>query len=339
MAKSFLQQLKEKVQKKVGIGTKFLPYEQDGKRYNLYDMPDGFVIEDSIDISSRGLTELPDLSKVTVTGDFNCSNNRLTSLKGAPQKVGGKFDCSCNQLTTLEGTPEKVGGGFLCEQNALTTLKGAPREVGGCFCCYHNQLTTLEGAPQKVGEEFSCRFNYLTSLEGAPQEVGDDFNCKDNELTSLKGIPPKIGGSFWGNDNDLASLEGAVTEIEGDFWCQNNRLTELKASSVKIGGDFICDSEELESFLGLPVMNEHAKIYCSNKICAKYGFPSKGADFGIEYGDLTDSTEYNKELALHRISDKKRDGERDKNEADMLEKRRAGFAAFKKKLAEEREKE
>ena len=36
-------------------------------------------------------------------GDFDCSDNLLTSLEGAPKEVGVKFYCSDNQLASLEG--------------------------------------------------------------------------------------------------------------------------------------------------------------------------------------------------------------------------------------------
>ena len=149
-------------------GIKYLPFEQDGISYNLYDMPKGFVIKGDLDLSRKGLTELPDLSEVVVKGNFYCSENKLTSLDGAPQTVGGDFNCSINQLTSLEG---------------------APKEVGGGFSCFHNELTSLEGAPQTVGGYFSCSNNQLTSLESAPKEVGGDFNCSNNQLISLLGLP------------------------------------------------------------------------------------------------------------------------------------------------------
>ena len=44
-------------------------------------------------------------------GYFNCVNNKLTSLKGAPKTVGGYFDCSNNpklkSLDALLGTEIK----------------------------------------------------------------------------------------------------------------------------------------------------------------------------------------------------------------------------------------
>jgi hypothetical protein len=39
-----------------------------------------------------------------VGGKFNCSDNQLTSLQGAPREVNGSFQCSDNKLLkSLEG--------------------------------------------------------------------------------------------------------------------------------------------------------------------------------------------------------------------------------------------
>jgi len=84
-------------------------------------------------------------------------------------KVGGGFDCSNNKLTTLEGAPQEVRGGFYCNNNNLTSLECAPQKVGGNFNCSSNNLTSLECAPQKVGGDFYCRHNpNLVLPEGKP---------------------------------------------------------------------------------------------------------------------------------------------------------------------------
>ena len=93
-----------------------------------------------------------------IKGDFYCNIcTSLTSLEGAPRKVGGSFDCSyCTSLTSLKGAPRKVGGAFNCSNcTSLTSLEGTPREVGWFFdCSYCTSLTSLEGAPRKVGGDF-----------------------------------------------------------------------------------------------------------------------------------------------------------------------------------------
>ena len=81
-------------------------FTQDGQEYDLNHLPDGFEITGSIDLSGRGLTELPDLSKVVVKGNFNCSGNHLTSLEGAPKGVRF-FNYSNNPLTGFTANKSK----------------------------------------------------------------------------------------------------------------------------------------------------------------------------------------------------------------------------------------
>lgn len=118
-----------------------------------------------------GIEKLPDFSHCEIKGDFDCYSNKLTSLKGAPQKVDGTFNCAMNKLTSLEGAPKEVGKDFYCSNNKLESLKGGPKEVGGSFFCDHNKLTSLNGAPQKVGKEFKCENNLLTNYDDAPKSV------------------------------------------------------------------------------------------------------------------------------------------------------------------------
>jgi hypothetical protein len=129
---------------------------------------------------------------------------KLNPLTGLVD-VDGDFDCSEQGLTDLKGVKfGKVSSGFRCENNQLTSLVGAPQAVGVNFYCYDNQLTTLEGAPKTVGWHFNCDSNVLTSLEGAPQKVSGDFWCRENQLTTLVGAPQKVGGDFWCRDNPVS---------------------------------------------------------------------------------------------------------------------------------------
>lgn len=56
-----------------------------------------------------------------VNGNFNCSYNKLKSLKGAPEYVGGDFDCSFNQIENINDlTTTYIGGNFYCYGNNVT---------------------------------------------------------------------------------------------------------------------------------------------------------------------------------------------------------------------------
>lgn len=57
------------------------------------------LIEWKIEELKRLKSDAPDIVKK----NFNCSNNKLTSLEGAPQVIGVDLDCSRNQLTSYDG--------------------------------------------------------------------------------------------------------------------------------------------------------------------------------------------------------------------------------------------
>ena len=183
------------------------------------------------------LTDFKGVRFGNVSESFNCSDNSLTSLEGAPQSVGDAFNCSGNSLASLEGAPQSVGGNFYCNNNSLTSLEGGPQTVNGFYNCSRNSLTTLRGAPQEVGGDFYCSHNSLTTLEGAPQWVGGYFDCRYNSLTSLKGGPKRVGSGFNCEDNPLASLEGAPQWVGGDkrganLHFKNNILSERSVKTV-----------------------------------------------------------------------------------------------------------
>ena len=249
--------------------------EQDGEYYSIFHLPQNFVLRDDLDLSHMDLTELPDMSTVTILGNFYCGYNQLTSLTGAPKRVDGGFYCNNNQLTSLTGAPENVGEDFYCEYNQLTHLTGAPKHVGGNFNCDENQLISLTGAPEKVEGNFDCRNNQLTTLVGAPREVGGYFYCTANQLTTLKGAPEKVGGEFNCSLNQLITLVDAPKEVGGNFICLSNQLTSLIGAPEKIRGSFNCSSNQLTTLVGAPKEVGGNFDCSSNQLTSLKGAPEK----------------------------------------------------------------
>ena len=168
------------------------------------------------------LYTINDKLEVNLLGGADLNKKELKELPSYIQfgVVRGDFYCSYNKLTTLRGFPKEVRGNFFCNYNQLTTLKEGPKEVRGKFYCIGNLLTSLEGAPEKVGEIFNCRNNNLVSLEGAPKEVGWDFDCSGNKLKSLKGAPIKAGNFNCGNNTTKFTKDDVkkVCKVEGDIY-------------------------------------------------------------------------------------------------------------------------
>lgn len=106
-------------------------YEIDG---------DGKVsVTGSVSINSElDISSIPVHFKM-VSGDFICSNNGMTTLKGCPTYVSGTFNCSFNYLTSLAGCPKYIGNNFMCAYNHLNSFIGLEDTfIGGELHLYDN---------------------------------------------------------------------------------------------------------------------------------------------------------------------------------------------------------
>ncbi len=133
---------------------KYLPYVQQGVKYNLYDIPDGFKFLSVVDLSYQDLEALPDLSKCVCMAGFKCSHNALKTLKGAPKEVYGDFDASCCQLENTEGISQKIGGTLDLSLNNLQKITKFPEKVSEDVLVDRNPLESLAGlAAADIGKK------------------------------------------------------------------------------------------------------------------------------------------------------------------------------------------
>jgi len=149
----------------------------------------------------------------TVEGDFLCSDNALTSLRGCPKIVYGNFSCSGNFLTSLEYCPKIVNGTFQCNTNSLTNFKYFPEKIGDGIDCSYNKLISLIGCPKILNGSFLCYYNNLATLEGCPEIIHGVFDCTSNKLTSLEFAPNEVDGTLWiSGENNIP--ENIVSEYK-----------------------------------------------------------------------------------------------------------------------------
>ena len=191
--------------------------------------PNGYDVEGSIDLSNLNLTKIP-FKFHKISRNFDCDNNKLTTLENSPIYVQGNFNCSLNLLTSLKYSPKIIGDSFFCSHNNLTTMEYCPTHIEKNLYCSHNKLTTLKGCPEKISRTVGCAFNKLKSLEGSPKFVGWTLDCRENFLVTLDGCPEIIGNDFECSDNpSLKTINEFPEEVRGDFIAQN---TDLKDESI-----------------------------------------------------------------------------------------------------------
>lgn len=133
-------------------------------------------------IDKDNCTILDDFS-VNVKGNVNLSNKNLMYLPIKFNKVSGNFNCSDNKLVTLRGSPDNMNKekSFNCSYNQLKSLQWAPSWVGNEFNCSQNNLTSLEYCPKVCIGTFNASFNHLTEVDDMPNSI--IVNLSHNQIT------------------------------------------------------------------------------------------------------------------------------------------------------------
>lgn len=184
-------------------------------------------VEGDVWINHQRIKQLP-LAFGRVNGEFDCSNNRLTTLRGAPYYVGRTFDCGYNRLKTLEFAPKIVNENFSCPCNSLISLMGCPVEIAEMFDCSNNYLTTLKLGPSLVGTDYYADNNDLVNLIGSPIKLNGYLLIRGNYLDNLHGCPLKIGGNL--------VLSPCVKSI--DIGNQNTIVKQVEFENNEIAPNF-----------------------------------------------------------------------------------------------------
>lgn len=165
-----LPKVKEGILNRTGISD---PLGELYKKYGL--TPSAIKWLDKSSGKNWSINELT--GKVDVGGKFESMDSNKLGFRGVKfGEVYGDFEIGDLGLSSLEGAPEKVGGSFRIYSNSkLTSLKGGPSEVGESFLCLGSNLYSLEGSPLKVDGDFYIR-PLPASLIGAPLKIGGKFS-------------------------------------------------------------------------------------------------------------------------------------------------------------------
>jgi hypothetical protein len=94
---------------------------QNDRYYNIYDLPQNFVVHGNMDLSYAGLRYLPNMKGMTIRGDYDISGNCLVGFSGVPSVVEGDFIIRHNRfpnLATKRPQYIKIGGNFITDFNS-----------------------------------------------------------------------------------------------------------------------------------------------------------------------------------------------------------------------------
>lgn len=158
-------------------------------------------VNGSVWLSRKELVTLP-LKFRKVNGDFDCSNNNLTSLVGMPHTVVGNVYVNNNELISLRGCSQNIGGNFNCSQNLLHTLEHSPFKVNGYYNFKHNpHIKTTKYATS------GCKV-YMIS-ENLPKEILDNLR----HISTI--INKQYGTTIWHGDKlDMPNFNKLIDSVK-----------------------------------------------------------------------------------------------------------------------------
>ena len=165
--------------------------------FNIEDYLNSLPLDTTnIDVSGKGLTYLPDLSRFKQLSKLYCSDNQLTGLPPLNNNLKCLV-CDYNQLTELPPLNNNLTHLF-CACNYLTSLPPLNNNLQE-LNCYHNQLSWLPPLNNNL-KYLICNYNQLTELP----HLNDNLrylDCNYNPLTWLPPLNNKLQNLYCRNTN------------------------------------------------------------------------------------------------------------------------------------------
>ncbi len=140
----------------------------------------------TLDLSSMGLTELPELPEGVIVLD--CSLNELTALPSLPNSLV-ELNCTHNDLVTLPPLSPALRT-LMCGYNDLITLPDQLPLTLWRLEADHCLLNALPALPLDL-IALACGYNNLTALPALPDTLLC-LLCPSNKLRVLPALPPEL---------------------------------------------------------------------------------------------------------------------------------------------------
>jgi Leucine-rich repeat (LRR) protein len=152
----------------------------------LNSLPDNTT---QINISSKNVSYLPDISRFTLLETLYCDDNYLTTLPRLPPSLR-LLSCLRNKLRSLPPLPQSLEYLF-CSYNQLPYLPPLPQNLLHLYCD-KTGLFSLPLLPSNLLHLY-CIGNNLTSLPELPPNL-QKLYCSHNKLTSMPLLPESLNG-------------------------------------------------------------------------------------------------------------------------------------------------
>jgi Leucine-rich repeat (LRR) protein len=196
---------------------------------------DGVIVAvDTIQCSSRNITDLKGIEYFPNLIDLECDNNQLTALNLSGNTLIKSVNCDKNQLTSLDLSNNHQLLDLKCNHNQLTSINANSTNTPllNNLECDYNQVSSLDLSGNSGLINVSCQHNTMTSLNVSGSPLLQYLNCGNNGMTSLT-LPDNSSLTNLSCDsNQLATLNLRNNTRIYVLHCSCNQLTALDVSHL-----------------------------------------------------------------------------------------------------------
>lgn len=209
-------------------------------------------------INNKKLKEIP-IQFNKVEGVFDCSYNKLKSLKGVPSIVGSRFKCSYNKLSSLKFSPEVINGDYDCSHNELNSLEFCPHTIIKMFDASNNKIKELSYFPRNIGTDIFLQFNLIERLANLPQQIKGVLDLHNNHILNMAGLPQYVSGFVNLSNNKISNFDNNSLIEATKLQMVENPLSNILNFNIDLKEFIFFDLTHLDSFT-----QEFIKNYNSN---------------------------------------------------------------------------
>ncbi|MFD2941489.1 Ig-like domain-containing protein [Flavobacterium notoginsengisoli] len=199
----------------------------------------------SLNVSSKGCTNLTGLQDFTSLQELYCLQNALTTLDISQNTALVKLSCGLNMLTGLNTSSNTALKELDCQKNRITSLDLSNNTALTILYCNENQLTNLDVSKSPQLNFLECEQNQIVNLNVSVNPALIHLSCNNNQITSLNIRSSTLLTNLEANHNNLSSLDVSNNPALINIYCNNNQITELDFTKNPAIQRLYCDNNQL----------------------------------------------------------------------------------------------
>ncbi len=243
---------------------------------------------ESLNVSSKGISDLTGIESFTSLISLSCSKNQLTYLNLSSNLSLKILACFENQLSSLDVSNNASLESLSCSTNKLETLNVNNNTKLNKLICAANQLTNLDVSQNTLLNGLTCAENELTNLDITQNTLLTVLWCWENQLTGLNLSNNTNLTDLNCSDNRLRTLDLSNNTLLTSLVCWANTLTALDLSN-NVALEYL--SCELNFLSDLDLSNNAILqlVYCSHNRLTNLDFSNNNALFHLDcsFNELT----------------------------------------------------